>query len=76
MRNLIEGTPDRGSKAAGVRVKGRAGLGPDILLHAHIQKAWAPLLAFTQLPLTAIQWERVVENWRLPWPKGDAPPQI
>ena len=68
IRDIIEGTPARGSL-----VPARPGKGPEILLAAHIRQGWAHLLSHTQLRPDEINWVEVVGNWYLPWPKGHEP---
>ena len=59
----------------------RHDLKPEMLLEAEWREAvFRPvmhgLLAHTQMPESCIDWNRVVANWRLPWPKGRQPKEI
>jgi len=76
--NLIEGTPQRGSEAAGVIVAAREALGPEVFLNGEwmdktLRPIMAGILAHTQLREDQINWIEVVGNWGLPWPKGHQP---
>jgi hypothetical protein len=64
IRETIEGTPARG----GI-VPALPGNGPQILLLPHVRAMWRPLLAYTQTRPEEIDWETVVSQWDLPWPK-------
>ena len=77
VRNIIEGSPARGSAAAGVMVPARPGQGPEILFGGPFLETLRPViasvLAHTQLPEDQIDWVEVVSNWGIPWPKGREP---
>lgn len=72
VRNVIEGTPERGEL-----VKSRPGLGPEIFLGDYRTKTLKPILdailAHTQMREDEINWIEVVGNWGMPWPKGRGP---
>lgn len=58
-----------GSRARGGIVPEMPGKGPEILRYPHIQEQIGRILSSTQLSLTEINWETVIANWDLPWPK-------
>lgn len=68
----IAGSPQRGDPDEAFVPK-RPGKGPQMFLLPHVQKLFVPLLECTQLPADRINWEFVVKNWDLPWPKGKEP---
>jgi len=75
---FINGAPARGSKRAGLIIRERSGVGPEIFLDRDWRhKTFGPhvvlILAHTQLPPEQIDWIEVVGNWGLPWPKGREP---
>ena len=77
IRDLIEGTPARGSTyPKGFGVPAREGTGPEILFcpgGAAARKQIAVVLQATQMRADEIDYIEVVGNWGLPWPKGREP---
>ena len=53
--------------------RNQAGLGPEALRSASLRECWKSLLALTQVRPEEIDWERVIAQWALPWPKGHEP---
>ena len=68
IRETIMGHPARGGIVPAV-----PGKGPAVLRLPHIQAQLGRILAFTQLSLGEVDWEVVIANWDLPWPKGKQP---
>lgn len=66
IRAIIEGTPRHPGK------------GPEIFLNAEwtqdvLRPVMKGLLDHTQMPENAIDWTKVVENWKLPFPNKHQP---
>lgn len=74
VRDVIEGTPQRGSEASGVIVPARPGKGPEVLFDGPYLNTLRPViagvLAHTQLLEGDIDWIEVVGNWGMPWPRS------